>query len=303
MSKIEEALKKARQAAPAGAEAVQGGGDAAGKSLQVVPEADADVGSALAVKSNANIACMSEPVLLSHEELARRKIIYPEMEDRRVVQAFRQIRTKLLQRCSGENVVLMVSSVASGYGSSFVALNLAAAFAFDESKTALLVDCNLGDPSLQNILPVDEKNGLTDYLENEDVYVEDIIHATGIPRLRVVPAGRRKEIATEHFTSMRMRSLIAELKQRYPDRHIIMDAPAIMESADARILAEVCDLVLLVIPYGKVSESLVNSTVREIGERKLLGMVFNNEPHVARSVLKKLFRVFGIGREKESDKK
>ena len=73
-----------------------------------------------------------------------------------------------------------------------------------------------------------------------------------------------------------MQSLIHELVNRYPDRFPIINAPSILESAEARILAELCDQVILVVPYGGCSEEQILKASVLIGAEKLSGLVLNN---------------------------
>jgi Mrp family chromosome partitioning ATPase len=108
--------------------------------------------------------------------------------------------------------------------------------------------------------------------------VDEIIHPVGIERLRIIPSGGRREIPSEYFTSLKMKQLIESIKQRYRERYIILDAPPMTESADTQILAELCDYIVLVVPYGRVTESQVDVCAKAIGEKKLVGIVFNNEP-------------------------
>src|SRR5579863_330274 len=68
---------------------------------------------------------MVEPWRMGEADLADARIIYPEMPAHRVVDAFREIRTRILQACPSGNCIVLVTSV--GGGASFVALNLAAA--------------------------------------------------------------------------------------------------------------------------------------------------------------------------------
>ena len=72
-------------------------------------------------------------------------------------------------RSADGNFVTLVAPVSHGCGGSFVARNLAAAFAFDEAKTALLIDCDLRHPAQHATLGVDpSEGGLIDYLEDPD---------------------------------------------------------------------------------------------------------------------------------------
>jgi protein-tyrosine kinase len=228
-------------------------------------------------ESRDKIRRMAEISRLNQSELEDLRIIHPGMRQPKALNVFRELRTKLYKRAAnGENFVLLVSAIAPGGGSSFVTLNLGAAIALDESKTAIVVDCNVYEPALQSILPVDPEYGLVDYLENVTLDAEDVIYSTGIRRLRIVPAGSRREPGTEFFTSSRMRRFVDELRSRYRDRHVIIDAPPVSTSADVRILAELCDFVLLVVPFGKVTEAQVLASVEAIGENKLVGVLFNN---------------------------
>jgi hypothetical protein len=36
--------------------------------------------------------------------------------------------------------------------------------------------------------------------------------------------------------------------------------------------------VVLVVPYGRVTDSQIESSIKAIGDKKLAGVVFNNEP-------------------------
>jgi protein-tyrosine kinase len=226
------------------------------------------------------ISAMRETARRDTSELAQLRIIAPEMADNVTVQAFRELRTRILQRTGGRNATIMVTSAVAAGGSSFVALNLGAAFAFDSAKTALVMDCNLRSPRFQTLLPDVGARGLTDYLENDSLDVAEIIHAIGVDRLRIVPAGGRRDVPAEYFTSVKMKHLMGAIMRRYPDRFVIVDAPPMTDSADTRILAELCDYVLLVVPYGKVTDSAVDGCLKAIEAKKLLGVVFNDEPHV-----------------------
>lgn len=219
---------------------------------------------------------MGEIQLLDQQGLDEAKIIYAGMPGREVLNAFREVRTKLFQKFKNENFVLMVSSVCDFGGSTFTGVNLAAAIALDREKTAIVVDCNLYNPKLNSFLGDQIEYGLGDYLGDPTLSVEDIIYATGVPRLRIVPAGGEHEPGLELYASENMSKFIGELKERYPDRYIILDAPPIITSADTRILQEKCDGCLLVVPYGKVSKKQVLSAIDAMDQERLVGLIHNN---------------------------
>lgn len=286
MSKIEKALAKARRdkglaLVPT---APRESAPEAGRELTTVPHSGSGVfsvadGESLARASEA-IARMREQEIRSRGDLAESRIIYPEMAGNDTVQAFREIRTKILQRTKGRNGVIMVTSVTGGGGSTFVTLNLGAAFAFDAGKTALLIDCNLRNPWLQKLLKDESPPGLMDYLENTDKDLAGIIHPVGIERLRVIPAGGQRDVPAEYFTSPRFKRMFENIRRRYAERFVILDAPPMTDSADTKILADLCDYVLLVVPYGRVTQAQIDESIKSIDSGKFLGVVFNNEPRL-----------------------
>lgn len=221
------------------------------------------------------IVRMQETRRLTPDDLDERRIVYPESSNRKLVNHFRNLRTKLLEQSGGNNFTLVVTGAQSGAGASFVALNLAAAFAFDEAKTALIIDCNLREPALHSTLDIIPEAGLTDFLGDSDFDMTGILYPTGIPRVRLIPAGSRRETASEFFTSFRMRQFIQAVRRRYPDRFIVLDTASIADSPDARILTELCDYVMLVVPHGAMTPTAVEQAGLALNSEKFLGAVIN----------------------------
>lgn len=265
MSKIEDALKKIKSSNS--------------KSLSIVSSNDR-VNGIRTTSSVKEIALMKNEHYLTDEELLELKIIHPEMLDSKIADTYRDLRTKIIQKSNGKNISVMVTSCIPGYSSTMTALNLAAAFSFDKSKTSLLIDCNLNEPQLNDILISHDPVGLTDYLENDTLSVDTILQESGIRRLRMILAGNSRETSSEYFTSLKMRDLMSGLISRYSDRYIFLDAPSIVESADTRILVELCDYVLLAVPYGKSIKSRVKEAAESIGSDKLLGVIFVDKPQL-----------------------
>ena len=223
------------------------------------------------------IARMAEPEVLAPRQLDERRLVHRD-GGREQADAFREIRTRLLALGGSGNFVTMVAAVSSGGGGSFVARNLAAAFAFDEAKTALLIDCNVRHPAQHQALGTVASPGLIDYLERPATGIEAVFRATGIPRLRMIPAGHQREMSSEHFSSFRMRAVIDSLRCRYPDRYLFLDGPAIRGAPDARILSDLADFVVVVAGYGRDTPAAVTQAVAGFEPGKVAGVVFNVGP-------------------------
>lgn len=225
-----------------------------------------------------SIALMTETRELAPRQLDERRLIHRDDSARAQADAFREIRTRLLALGGEQNFVTMVAPVSSGCGGSFVARNLAAAFAFDEAKTALLIDCNPRHPAQQKALGIEAGPGLIDYLDHPAIGVESIIYRTGIPRLRLIPAGKPRELSGEYFSSFRMRAVLDSLRCRYPDRYLFLDGPATKGSPDARILSELADFVVLVAGYGRDTPAAIAQATAAFDPNRFAGVVFNQLP-------------------------
>ncbi|MEO7068170.1 MAG: polysaccharide biosynthesis protein [Rhodanobacter sp.] len=226
-----------------------------------------------------SIALMTEPSALAVRELGERRLIHRDPSVREQSDAFREIRTRLLELGGASNFVTLVVAVSPQCGGSFVARNLAAAFALDEAKTGLLIDCNLRYPEQHNALGVDvSAGGLIDFLEHPSPGIKPMIYHTGIPRLRLIPAGKARENVSEYFSSFRMRAVIDSLRCRYADRYIVLDGPVIAGSPDARILSDLADFVVVVAGYGRNTAKAIDQAVANFDPAKLAGVVLNNAP-------------------------
>lgn len=278
MSKIETALSKARGRV---VRLVSVENALPGKDLVPLDQrsiANREAERAAAAKA---LARMEERWLLDPAALADRRIISVGAAETDVVMIFRELRTKILQTAQ-TNCTIMVTPITKGGDGGFVAANLAVSFALDDSKTALLLDCSLGAPLFKHLTASADVPGITDYLKSENVGLEQIIHPVGVRRLRVIPTGRRHDRVADYFTSGKMRHLLSELRQRYPDRYVVLGAPPITESADANILMELADYVVLVVPYAMVTEAEIADAAKLIGDKKLLGVVFSGLPTLPR---------------------
>ena len=214
---------------------------------------------------------------LDARALEERKLIHRNDSARVQADAFRSLRTRLLALGRERNFVTLVAPVQAGCGGSFVARNLAAAFAFDETKTALLVDCDSLHPAQQRALGVDASaGGMMDYLDGGITDLSAVQYETGLPRLRLIPSGASRETSGEYFSSSRMRMMIDSLRGTHSNRYVVLDSPPVLNSPDARILSDLADLIVVVAGYGQVTAEGIDAAAANFDPDKLAGVVFNN---------------------------
>ena len=217
---------------------------------------------------------------LSADELSDLKLTHSAMRDENVYMAFSSLRTHVIQKLGRHDCSIVVSSVAPGGGASFVAMNLAAAFASDSTRSAILLDCNFSGSRYKDLGDDESVPGITDYVYGSPgITLDDLMLDVGIPRLRLLPGGKLRSNRVELFTRPRTQQMFEELRSRFPDSAIIVDAPSPSASANANVIASYCDGVVLVVPYGQVTQQDVRVVARSFPEGKILGSVFNDVPH------------------------
>jgi Mrp family chromosome partitioning ATPase len=73
-----------------------------------------------------------------------------------------------------------------------------------------------------------------------------------------------------------MKELIRDLKNRYPDRYVIIDTPPAAPFADAQVLGQVVDGVLFVVREGVARTNDIREGLSSLKDANLLGMVYND---------------------------
>ncbi len=208
--------------------------------------------------------------------------IAPPKDRAKLAEEYRRIKRPLLSNAFGKNAdavelgnMIMVASAMSGEGKTFNTLNLALSMANEMDITVLVVDLDVLNPALTRLLGLDTKLGFTDVLSDPDVMLSDVILSTNIPKLKILPAGSRHSQANELLASEQMRQVTHELATRYPDRIVIFDAPPLLMTSEANVVAGLVGQVLLVVEAGGTPQSAVREVVGLLDERKVIGIVLN----------------------------
>ncbi|MGB5157673.1 polysaccharide biosynthesis tyrosine autokinase [Desulfobacterium sp. N47] len=193
-----------------------------------------------------------------------------------VSEQFRKLRTYLFMPALGAKpkTILMTSAV-SGEGKSLIAINLAITIAKELHSHALLMDCDLRNPSLSRWFGVNKAKGLSDYLVGNSE-LPDLLIKTGIDKLNILPGGDSQENPAELIGSKKMEGLIDELKSRYSDRHIILDSSPVLATTEPQVLYKVVDCIILVVRAGVTPRGSVQQAIKFLGKEKIVGVVLND---------------------------
>lgn len=226
----------------------------------------------------------SGSVTIDMPELVRQGFVSTDAVRTPLNEQFRQIKRPVLRHAFNEegrpidnkNFVVVVSSVANE-GKTFCALNLALSIAKEKERTVLLVDGDSQRRSLSELIGVSDQKGLLDYLDDRSVQLADVMLRTNVKNLSFVPAGTHTMQATELLASDRMQQLADELAQRYPDRLVIVDAPPLGMTSEARVLVGLAGQILMVVAAASTPQHLVLNAINQIPKEKQVGFVLNKQ--------------------------
>ena len=202
---------------------------------------------------------------------------------------YRRIKLPLLSNAFGKSSslvdqgnLIMVTSAIPGEGKTYTAVNLALAFAQERDTTVLLVDCDVTKQGVSRLLGVERRRpDFIDLLASDNMPIEDALIKTDVPGLVMLPAGRPHEYVTEMIASKRMQFLMNELGTRYNDRIVIFDAPPLLSTPEAQVLAGLVGQVVYVVEAGKTPFTIVEDALGMIPEEKAVGLVLNKSESIS----------------------
>jgi protein-tyrosine kinase len=194
--------------------------------------------------------------------------ITPHSPRSRLAEEFRVVKRPLLNNASGKSAApvrnanrLMVTSALPGEGKTFVSVNLAMSLAMELDMRVLLVDADASRPAVLDRLGLPPSKGLLDLLIDPALSADDVVLATNVERLSVLPAGTPQAHATELLASDSMSRLVERLASDDAHRIVVFDTPPLLAASESRVLAAHMGQVIMVIgaddtPQGTVEEAL-----------------------------------------------
>ncbi|MGC5743524.1 GumC family protein [Chryseobacterium sp. NFX27] len=169
--------------------------------------------------------------------------------------------------------VIMVTSSVKGEGKTLVSVNLALTIA-NKNGRALLIGSDIRNPQIQRYdsEPVKRK-GLTEYLYDDSVNVEDLIHtSTTNPSCDVIYAGSIPPNPQELLSNGRYQKLIEQMSSQYA--YIIIDSAPLMLVSDTLSIADAADATLYVVRSGVSKNILIDFANDLVRDSKLTNVSF-----------------------------
>jgi capsular exopolysaccharide synthesis family protein len=151
-------------------------------------------------------------------------------------------------------------------------MNLAQVIARQRERRVLLIDGDLRASRMHQWFGAPSAPGLSDYLAGEvDEFAA--IQRGQLDNLFFIPGGRSVPNPSELIGNGRLRLLVQRLAAAFD--WIILDSPPVIPVADAKLLADSCDGVLMVIRAGSTPFDLAQKACQEFRDRRLIGVVLN----------------------------
>jgi protein-tyrosine kinase len=209
------------------------------------------------------------------DTMERNKII-PAIEDKAAINAYKVLRTRILQRLRSNHWrSFIVSGAGAGEGKTLTASNLAVSAANDVNQSVVLVDLDLQRPSVATYFGLDVQLGIGDYLAGH-ADIEDIVYAPeGLERLAIIPNRTTVENSSELITSPRMKALMKWLKDGSDSPVVIFDMPPILACDDVLAFLPSVDALLMVVSEAITERSQLTRAIEMVGDVNLLGVVLN----------------------------
>ena len=225
------------------------------------------VHSAADIRSLSNIECLGTlPVYRKKKRKNSASTInimeHNVQED--YLESLRLIRTRILRRLDeNKHQVIMVTSSVPGEGKTTIAANLAISMS-GKNKNVILIDCDLRNPSLQEVFRVEEdhpgivevltrKANLSDAVITYEEYGLGLMLLLGSPEANADP---------QLLSSKNMGRLIEGLR-KYADV-IILDTPPSAMLVDAMLVSKYVDEAIYVIMCDYTKKNVVISGIQEL---------------------------------------
>ncbi|HTY60826.1 MAG TPA: CpsD/CapB family tyrosine-protein kinase [Acidobacteriota bacterium] len=187
---------------------------------------------------------------------------------------FLRARLSLLQRQQGVKKLLITSSIPEE-GKTFVSCCLAGILAQEPGKRVLLMDADLRVPGTAKKMGLEregEMTGLSQILQHGRTLRESLIKLSGM-ELYYLPSGEIPQNPSALLASDKLEQVILESGELFD--WIVIDAPPVLNVADASHLAPLCDTVLFVIRCNKTPAKLIQKAIETIGKNRICGILMN----------------------------
>ncbi len=170
---------------------------------------------------------------------------------------------------------VLVAACNSGSGGSLVSANLALTLAQNPDRKVLLLEGNLGHPSLGGRLGLHDPEGLSEYLQGSGP-VENFVRAVSPGGFWFMSAGtpphdQKQQIQILHSPRL---SILLRIEADWFD-WVVVDSPPLETWVMARAFTQLSDGLLVVVRKGHTTKKLLHRSLDMLDGTPVLGFAFN----------------------------
>ena len=216
--------------------------------------------------------------------VAERGYLTPQDTRSQLAHEMRRIKRPLLLNIrkgqtseSGEppsNLILITSALPEE-GKTFIAINLAMSLSAEFDRSVLLVDGDVPKGDISRQLGVQPERGLSDLLNERDAHPEEAILRTNVDRLSLLLAGEAHEHIDELFASNLMGEITRRLARHDPNRVVVFDAPPLLATTEASVLARHMGQVLVIVEANRTPQDAVVQAVAQLEDCPNVSLLLN----------------------------
>jgi capsular exopolysaccharide synthesis family protein len=195
-----------------------------------------------------------------------------------VAEGYRVLRTNVqfaTMSIGKSGVVLLVTSAQPLEGKTTSLANLGVSLA-QAGKRVLLVDSDLRRPCLHKHFNLSKEAGLTSLLLEHEADIERVIQKTAVDGLRVLTSGHVPANPAEVLSFAETGALLERLRGMAD--YVLLDSPPVLSVADASVLAQKADGVLMVVEGEHTRTEMFTRAVAALEgvKARVLGAILNN---------------------------
>jgi non-specific protein-tyrosine kinase len=202
-------------------------------------------------------------------------------------EAYKDLRTNIqFSGLDRQLRALLITSARPDEGKSETLANLAVSFAQAGNKV-LMIDCDLRRPSLHILFGLEQEPGLSNVILEAGGLASSSksgsgigsikfpIEETGVPNLRLLPAGLQAPNPAEILGSNLMREIIEQLRGEAD--YLFFDSPPLLAVTDAAVLSTRLDGVLLTLKANKTKRDDAKEAKEQLEKVRanIVGVVLN----------------------------
>lgn len=211
-------------------------------------------------------------VCLDDTRLHTRLVLFTDPQSTGCEQ-YRTLRTQVFHAAERQlTQVILITSAVAGEGKTSTILNLAWAIAQSKEKRVLVIDGDLRRPSVSSYLGLDFELGFGEVINEVSEALPSIVRIAE-SSLYILSSSREAAQPAESLSKERVGETLNELRKYFD--YILIDAPPVVAFADARLLANHADAVIVVVRAGLAGHSTVERAIEALPSNRILGVVLN----------------------------